>query len=398
MTTRRGITSVLLGLLLPVALATGGTSTASAADSSAAVSSSSAASSIDTSAAASPPGWLHTSGGEIVTASGAPYTIRGIAWFGMETSSCAPHGLDTITLDSGMRHIKQMGFTTVRLPYSNQCLASSSVTGVSADPSLAGLTPLQVMDHVVASAKAAGLDVFLDQHRLDSGAQSALWYSSQYPESQWLSDWRMLAKRYAADPTVIGVDLHNEPNGPATWGTGSTTTDWRAAAERGGDAVLAENPNLLVIVEGLDHQVDGSGTWWGGALDWAASAPVGLSVANRVVYSPHEYGSSIYAQPWFSSPDFPSNMSAVWDAHWGFLAKEDIAPVLVGEFGTKLETTSDRQWLSTLVGYLSSTGISSSFWAFNPDSGDTGGIVKSDWVTPEQAKLDALAPILHPAG
>jgi aryl-phospho-beta-D-glucosidase BglC (GH1 family) len=392
MKTRRGITSVLLGLLLPVALATAGASVASAAEGGAAPSSP-----IDTSAAASPPGWLHTSGGRIVTSTGSPYTIRGIAWFGMETSYCAPHGLDTITLASGMQHIKQMGFTTVRLPYSNQCLASSSVSGVSADRSLAGLTPLQVMDHVVAAAKAAGLNVFLDQHRPDSGAQSELWYTSQYPESTWISDWRMLAKRYAADPTVIGVDLHNEPHGSATWGTGSASTDWRAAAERGGNAVLAENPNLLVIVEGLDHESDGSGTWWGGALGWAGSAPVRLSVADRVVYSPHEYGSSLYGQPWFSSPDFPSNMPGVWDAHWGYLAKKDVAPVLVGEFGTKLETTSDKQWLSTLVGYLASTGISSSFWAFNPDSGDTGGIVKSDWVTPEQAKLDAMAPILHPS-
>ncbi len=390
MTFRQVRASLVLRLVLLLALVVGTTSAAFAAP----VSAATVAGPV---AAASSPGWLHTAGGKIVTASGAPYTIRGIAWFGMETSSCAPHGLDTITLAGGMQHIKQMGFTTVRLPFSNQCLAASGVTGVSADPSLAGLTPLQVMDHVVASAKSAGLDVILDQHRPDSGGQSELWYTSQYPESRWISDWRMLAKRYASDPAVIGVDLHNEPHGAATWGTGAATTDWRAAAERGGNAVLAENPNLLVLVEGIDHEADGSGTWWGGALGLVGNAPVRLSVANRVVYSPHDYPSTIYGQSWFSASNYPANLPGIWDAHWGYLAKKDIAPVLVGEFGTKFETTSDKQWLNTLVGYLSSTGISSSFWAFNPNSGDTGGIVKSDWVTPEQAKLDALAPILHPS-
>jgi endoglucanase len=396
MTTRRGLTSALLGLLLPVALATAG---ASAASASAADPGSAAAHPAAASTASTASGWLHTDGGRIVDSSGSTYTIRSAAWFGLESSGCVLHGLDRITLDSGMEHLHDMGFTTVRLPFANSCLRASSVAdwGTTANPDLKGITPLQLMDRAIASAKANGLNVFLDQHRPTTDGQSELWYTSDLPESQWISDWKMLAARYEDDPTVIGVDLHNEPHGQATWGSGDTATDWRLAAERGGDAVLSVNPNLLVIVEGTDTQPDGSGTWWGGALGAAGDEPVELSVANRVVYSPHDYPASIYAQSWFSSPDYPDNLPGVWDAHWGYLAKKGIAPVLLGEFGTKLATTSDQQWLTTLVSYLKTTGISSSFWSFNPDSGDTGGLVQSDWVTPEQAKLDAMAPILHPA-
>ncbi|MGC8045234.1 cellulase family glycosylhydrolase, partial [Salmonella enterica] len=79
------------------------------------------------------------------------------------------------------------------------------------------------------------------------------------------------------------------------------------------------------------------------------SAPVTLSVANRVVYSPHDYPASVFAQSWFADPRYPANLEALWDANWGYLAKENIAPVLLGEFGTKLETASDQKWLSTLV-------------------------------------------------
>jgi len=68
--------------------------------------------------------------------------------------------------------------------------------------------------------------------------------------------------------------------------------------------------------------------------------------------------------------------------------------VLVGEFGTRLETTSDQQWLDTLVSYLGTTGMSFAYWSFNPNSGDTGGLVMDDWTTPQAAKLAALAPLL----
>jgi endoglucanase len=171
-------------------------------------------------------------------------------------------------------------------------------------------------------------------------------------------------------------------------------TDWRLAAQRGGNAVLSANPNLLVLVEGIDHSSDNFYTWWGGGLADARTSPVVLSAAGHLVYSPHDYPASIYAQPWFSAANYPANLPGVWDHEWGYLAENNIAPVLLGEFGTKLQTTSDKQWLAAMVSYLQRTGISFAYWDYNPNSGDTGGLVADDWRTPETAKLTALKPIL----
>lgn len=52
--------------------------------------------------------------------------------------------------------------------------------------------------------------------------------------------------------------------------------------------------------------------------------------------------------------------------------------------------------MSKLVSYLATNGTSFAYWSFNPNSSDTGGLVKSDWRTPETAKLAALQPILRP--
>ena len=349
-------------------------------------------------AAATPTGWLHTKGSRILDSTGKAHVIRATSWFGMETASCAPHGLWQIRLDDGMAQIASFGFNAIRLPYSNECLAAgSTVTGVdlTLNPTLKGRTPLEVMDAFVASAKAHGLSVILDRHRPDSGAQSELWYTSTWSEARWIADWTLLAKRYAKDPTVIGADLHNEPHGAACWGCGDPRRDWAAAATRAGNAVLKVNPRLLVVVEGVEQQ-QASKTWWGGGLADAKKHPVRLKVAHQLVYSTHDYPASVFAQPWFSAKTYPKNLPAVWKASWGYLQEGGKTPVLLGEFGTKLQTTSDRQWLATLVAYVRKNDMSFAYWSYNPNSGDTGGLVQDDWKTPQQAKLAALRPILGP--
>ncbi|BDV29903.1 cellulase family glycosylhydrolase [Microbacterium terricola] len=341
-------------------------------------------------------GWLSTSGSRVVTSSGSAYTIKATAWFGMETPNCTPHGLWSISLDSGLARIAAMGFNTIRLPFSNECLAAKSSNSINAqvNPKLVSLTPLKLMDTVIARAKAHGLNVILDRHRPDSGSQSELWYTDRYSEKRWISDWTMLAKRYRTNSTVIGFDLHNEPHGAACWGCGDAKRDWRAAATRAGNAVLAVNPRLLIIVEGVERESDGTSTWWGGGLRGVRTKPVTLAVNNRVVYSPHDYPATVYPQSWFSASNYPANLPAIWERNWGYIQTKGIAPVLLGEFGTKYETSSDRKWLKTLVRYLDARRMGFMYWSFNPNSGDTGGLVKDDWVTPQKSKLAVLAPIL----
>ncbi len=347
-------------------------------------------------------GWLHTDGGTIRDSNNVPYVIKATSWFGLETPDCVPHGLwGTLTIDEALANIKSMGFNTVRLPYSNECLAAASIKGsvnywANRAYNLQGKRPLDVMDTVIARAKANGLRIILDRHRPSSADQSPLWYTSAVPESKWISDWKMLATRYKDDPTVIGADLHNEPAGAATWG-GKAATDWQAAATRGGNAVLAANPNLLIIIEGVENQATAGGTWWGGGLADVGAKPVILATPHRVVYSPHDYPASLFAQKWFSDPAYPANLPSVWDRNWGYLQKQGIAPILLGEFGTALATASDKAWMKAIVDYLKINRMSYGYWAFNPNSGITGGLVQSDWRTPERAKLDALAPILTAA-
>ncbi|MFF5498267.1 cellulase family glycosylhydrolase [Streptomyces aquilus] len=356
--------------------------------------------------AAAGAGYWHTSGRQILDANGQAVRVAGINWFGFETSNHVVHGLWSRDYKSMIDQMKSLGYNTLRIPFSDDIFKSGTVpnsidfsSGKNAD--LQGLSSLGVLDKIVAYAGQDGLKVILDRHRPDSAGQSALWYTAAVPESTWIANLKALATRYLGQDTVVGIDLHNEPHDPACWGCGDTATDWRLAAQRAGNAVLSVNPDLLIFVEGV-QTFNGVSGWWGGNLMGVAQYPVNLSVANRVVYSAHDYATSVAQQSWFSDPSFPANMPGIWDKYWGYIFKQNIAPVWVGEFGTTLQSTVDQKWLAALVDYLRPTSTYGSdsfhwtFWSWNPNSGDTGGILKDDWQSVDTVKDGYLASIKAP--
>jgi aryl-phospho-beta-D-glucosidase BglC (GH1 family) len=342
--------------------------------------------------------YLHTRGREIVDSSNQTVRLTGVNWFGLETTNFVPHGLWTRSMGSMFDQIRDLGYNTIRVPFSNQLFDSGSTpNGIdfNQNPDLAGLTGVQILDKLVSGARARGLKIILDRHRPDAYGQSELWYTSAYPEARWISDWKMLASRYAGNGTVVGFDLHNEPHGRATWGDNNVDTDWRLAAERAGNAILAINPKLLIIVEGIER-VGNDYYWWGGNLSSAGANPVRLNVLNQLVYSAHDYPESVYGQSWFYASNYPSNLPGIWENHWGYLMTANSAPVLMGEFGTKYQTTKDQQWLQTMANFIASRGMNFTYWSWNPNSGDTGGILNDDWRTVNTQKQAILQPLLAP--
>jgi aryl-phospho-beta-D-glucosidase BglC (GH1 family) len=357
------------------------------------------------------PGFLSTRGNQIVDAAGTPVKIAGVNWFGMESANYAPHGLWTRGYKDMMDQMKAEGFNAIRLPYADEALdAGRKPTGIdfAKNPDLVGLSPIQVLDRIVDYAGQIGLRIILDHHRNSAGAgttENGLWYDAAYPEAKMIANWVMLAERYGKNPTVIGADLHNEPH-RATWGDGGAN-DWKAAAERIGNAVLAKAPDWLIFVEGISS-FNGDNYWWGGNLLGAKTSPVQLSVPNKLVYSPHDYPNSIYPQLFFQATNFPENLPGLFDKYWGYLFKQDIAPIFLGEFGSKLQDPKDAAWLSKLTAYLSGDfdangtndlpagklGMSWTWWSWNPNSGDTGGILKDDWLSVNTEKVAALTPLM----
>ncbi|MFM9149055.1 MAG: glycoside hydrolase family 5 protein, partial [Solirubrobacterales bacterium] len=335
---------------------------------------------------------LKTQGAKIVDSGGQEVVLQGVNWFGFETANHAPHGLWTRDYKEMLAQIKAQGFNTIRLPFSLQAIRSTTTSGIDygggRNAALAGKTPLQVMDEIIDEAGRQGLMVILDNHSTtDDSFKHPLWYGlGGFTEDDWVNTWRDLATRYAGKRNVIGADLKNEPHGEATWGTGQAN-DWRRAAERAGNVVLGAAPNWLVLVEGIEGPVAGGQLldrhWWGGNLEGVRNNPVRLNTPNRLVYSPHEYGPGVYNQPWFSDPNVQTILPDRWQKGFGYIHEAGTAPILVGEFGAKTVGTDtvEGRWIRQFADYMGRKGISWTFWAWNPNSGDTGGVLQDDWNT-----------------
>ena len=352
-------------------------------------------------------GYWHTSGSKIVDANGVTVRIAGINWYGFETPDYLVHGLWAQDYHTVLNTIKSLGYNVIRIPFSNQMVESDPVptnytsyaNGGVVNSQLVGQTALQDLDTIVAYAGSIGLRVILDNHRSEAGESneaSGLWYTSAYPQANWIADWKTMATRYSAstftfngNPTVIGMDLRNEPHlsgSGATTGscwTGDTATNgcptsltaqnWPVAAEAAGNAILAINPKLLIFVEGNDCYSGVCG-WQGGNLIGVGNYPVTLGVAKQLAYSAHDYGPNLYQQAWFNSSTTPASLDAIWNKYWGYISADGTAPVWVGEFGTDnsntdIESTaagSQGQWFESLVSYLQSNpAINWTYWALN---------------------------------
>jgi endoglucanase len=334
--------------------------------------------------------------GRIVDAQGQAVQLRGVNWSGFETTDHVVHGLWARNWKSMIDQMRDLGFNAVRLPVCPGTLRGSAPSSIdyALNPDLAGLDSLGLLDAVVHYLDARGLYVLFDHHRPDCGAISELWYTAQYPEAQWIADLTFLAARYGGIARVIGVDPKNEPHGAATWGTGNPATDWNRAAERAAVAVGGVAPHWLIFVEGIQQNPSCSandGEFWGENLEPLACTPLTIP-ADRLVLSPHTYGPDVFAQPYFSDPAFPANMAAIWDRRFGRFVGAGHA-VVIGEFGGKYGEGDPRdvKWQDALVDYLVGKGIGSAFyWTWNPNSGDTGGILRDDWTTVREDKLALL--------
>lgn len=358
-------------------------------------------------------GPLSTEGNQIVNREGCAVRIQGVSWFGFESTNYVPHGLWTRSWQSMMDQIKELGFNTIRIPFCNQMFDANSRPNSINDyenPDLVGLSSIEILDKIVAYADKIGLALILDHHRSDGGMgalNNGLWHTEAYPESRFIQDWQMLASRYKNNPSVIGADLHNEPHASASWGTGDYATDWQAAAERTGNAIHAINPDWLIIVEGIEFYQN-KNYWWGGNLMGVRNKPVVLNIPNKLVYSPHDYPNSIYNQPWFNDANYPSNLNDHFRNAWGYLFETNVAPIIIGEFGSKFKEEKDFGWMKQICGYLNGdfqgtgrselagnqAGASWIWWSWNPNSGDTGGILLDDWRTADSTKLQFLKPIM----
>ncbi|GAA1266076.1 hypothetical protein GCM10009665_63950 [Kitasatospora nipponensis] len=360
--------------------------------------------------AASWTGPLSTRGRYVVDATGARFKLVSGNWEGAqgtwlgsgavddpaqnqsgEVSYNLPLGLDRASLPTILAGFHGLGINSIRLPFSNALVHDTTPVpdaALAANPTLRGETPLQVYDAVVAALTADGFAVILNNHtttaRWCCGLDGNERWNSGQSTAQWESDWLFMVNRYRNDKRVVGADLRNEvrrdvwddPN----WGWGDGH-DENAAFEEAGNRILQADPDLLIIMEGIN--------WQGIPLNgFAHGRPMLTPVQNlsntliasdKLVYSAHFYaytgpansgaagGLGATSDPRYE--DFtPAQLAQVVDQEALFVTQAGqhfTAPVWVSEFGAAGRDESDpkeRAWFDAFTDILAADDTDFAIW------------------------------------
>lgn len=371
--------------------------------------------------------WLHTDGNKILDSKGREVWLTGVNWFGYNTGTNIFDGLWNSELEPTVRAIADRGFNLIRVPMSAQLLNEWSRGEYpkanynnAYNEELNSMNSLEIFDHFLELAEANGIKVMIDIHSAQtdaSGHMANLWYTDNVSADDYLNALRWAANRYKDNDTVIAFDLKNEPHGKpdegsraAVWNDSRSDNNWKYMAERAALTVLNENPNVLIMVEGIEaYPVDISENadyssndygdyyfnWWGGNLRGVRDFPVDLGEYNdKLVYSPHDYGPTVYGQPWFQDGyDYDSLMDDCWRDNWFYIYEDNIAPILIGEWGGFMREPN-LKWMTCLRELIKKDRINHTFWCLNANSGDTGGLLKDDFVTWDEEKYEFVKEVL----
>jgi uncharacterized repeat protein (TIGR02543 family) len=366
--------------------------------------------------------YLSSNGGDLYDSAGNPVRLTGIAWFGFETQNQVYHGLWNSNMEEVLDTVADLGFNVLRIPLCVQLVnqwrngegGEPNSVNYFSNPALEGLSSLQILDASIAYCKQIGLKIMLDMHRVVNTQMLNTWYADGYPPSDFEACWQWLAQHYANDDTVIAMDLFNEPHGGpgdadmAKWDNSTDKNNWKYEAEKVANLVLDVNPELLIVVEGIEAtpkdgytyaETDSANydfNWWGGNLRRVKDYPIDLgNRQSQLVYSPHDYGPSVHVQPWFFNGFTQDTLSEdCWKPNWLYITMQDLDPILVGEWGGRLDGGDNQKWMGALAETIVQYNLNHTFWCVNPNSGDTGGILLDDWRSVDSAKYNLIEPTL----
>lgn len=371
--------------------------------------------------------WLHTDGNRIYDSDGREVWITGVNWFGYNTGTNTFDGLWSSSLDTTVKAIADRGFNLIRVPMSAQLLNEWSEGEYpeanynrALNEELNSMNSLEIFEHFLDLAKDNGIKVMIDIHsvRTDpSGHMANLWYTDSMSADEYLAALKWIAERYKDNDTVIAYDLKNEPHGTpgegnkaAIWNDSTAENNWKYMAEKAAFTILSKNPNALIVVEGTEiYPVDIAANgdyhskepddyyynWWGGNLRGVRDFPLDLKEYNdKLVYSPHDYGPTVYEQPWFHEGyDRDSLMKECWKDNWFYIHEDGIAPLLIGEWGGFMREPN-LKWMTCIRELIGKNRLSHTFWCLNANSGDTGGLLKDDFVTWDEEKYEFVKEVL----
>ncbi|URD86212.1 glycosyl hydrolase family 5 protein [Musa troglodytarum] len=222
---------------------------------------------------------------------------------------------------------------------------------------------------------------------LDNQISKPGWCCSKYDDNgffgdkyfdpdEWLRGLEMMARMFNSSTSVVGMSLRNELRGPK-----QNVSLWYRYMQRGAEIVHSANPDILVILSGLDYDKD---------LSFLSEKQVNLSFTKKLVFEYHWYGFSDGGDWGSQNPNEVCAMVIGNITRKGGFLLEQGWPLFLSEFGIDQRgiNEADNHFLSCFLSFAAEKDIDWALWALQgsyyiregqlgPD--ETYGALSWDW-------------------
>ncbi|XP_062110479.1 glycosyl hydrolase 5 family protein-like [Humulus lupulus] len=242
---------------------------------------------------------LSTNSRWVVDESGKRVKLACVNWVS-HLEAVVAEGLSKQPIDAIAGRVSSMGFNCVRLTWplylaTNDSLAAltvrqsferlgltQAIAGIQANnPSIVDLPLLEAYQAVVSGLGDKNVMVILDNH-----ITKPTWCCSTFDENGffgdkyfdpdlWIEGLTRMATLFNGVSNVVGMSLRNELRGPK-----QNVNDWYKYMQRGAEAVHSANPDVLVILSGLNYDKD---------FTFLRNRPVSLTFSGKLVFETHWY-------------------------------------------------------------------------------------------------------------
>ncbi|KAL5718011.1 cellulase [Ranunculus cassubicifolius] len=343
---------------------------------------------------------LYTNSRWIVDEEGKRVKLACVNW-PSHLETMVAEGLSKQPVDTISKKITSMGFNCVRFTWplflaTNDSLSkfsvrqsfqslglSESIAGIKVNnPSFLELPVLQAFQAVVKSLADNNIMVILDNHISKPGwccsnfDGNGFFGDKYFDPNLWIKGLTRMATLFNDTSNVVAMSLRNELRGSK-----QNVNDWYKYMQTGAEAVHSVNPNVLIILSGLNYDKDF------GFLD---KQPVNLTFEGKLVFEVHWYGFSD-GQSWANGNANQVCGSVVDNLmRRGLFLLEKGYPVLLSEWGVDQRGTNvnDNRYLNCIMGVAAELDLDWALWTLTGSYylregvmslDETYGVLSWDW-------------------
>ncbi|KAK7274536.1 hypothetical protein RIF29_15630 [Crotalaria pallida] len=318
-----------------------------------------------------------------------------------------PEGLDKQPLKNIVSNLVKHKFNCVRLTYAihmwtryghhnvSDTLATLDapevVEGIANNnPWVLNVTHINVFEAVINELGAQNVKVLYDNHVskpkwcCNDDDDNGFFHDRYFDPQEWIQGLSLAAKHFAGNTAVVAQSLRNELHGPR-----QNVDDWYKYMSQAALAIHKENPNVLVVISGLNYDTE---------LQFLKKRPLEIDLGNKMVFEVHLYswsgiGTLKLGDIWTKQPLNRICAKSIkgLDYRAGFVTMgKNAAPLIFTEFGFDQSggSVADNKFMTCLQTYLAGRDMDWGIWAFhgsyyvrgdNAQLDESFGVMDSNW-------------------